>query len=163
MTTVVNRITRAEADRLKGEAMTEAILSGQIAKAARQFGWLRYHTWQSKNSASGFPDEVAVHYTWERTVFAELKREPRRPKKIGGRYGDWVQRPILSAAQARWLDALAKAHREVYLFLPRDWIAGTIQRCFADARGAEDGGVQACRWGVRRYQLDELGVKVVRK
>ena len=159
--TAVNAITPIEANRLEAEAMTEAALSEHIRGLCREHGWLRYHTWHSRKSASGFPDEVAVHPVWRRTIFAELKREPCRPKGGGGRYGQWVRRPILTSAQAQWLDALSAVQPEVYLWLPRDWVAGTVQRCLIHPRGDEHDELRACRWSVRRCQLDELGIKVV--
>jgi hypothetical protein len=65
-------------------------------------GWrLCYHTLRSKGSQSGFPDRVLVR---ERVIFAELKREKGKP----------------TDSQIEWLDQLAFAGAEVYLWRPSD-------------------------------------------
>ena len=71
---------------------------------APMLGWrpaLTYHTLRSKGSQSGFPDRVLVR---ERVIFAELKREKGKPTE----------------AQIEWLDGLAAAGAEVYLWRPSD-------------------------------------------
>ncbi len=69
---------------------------------APMLGWrLCYHTLRSKGSQSGFPDRVLVR---ERVIFAELKRE----------------KGIVSANQTEWLNGLALAGAEVYLWRPSD-------------------------------------------
>ncbi len=70
---------------------------------APMLGWrLCYHTLRSKGSQSGFPDRVLVR---ERVIFAELKRE----------------KGVVSDHQREWLDGLAAAGAEVYLWLPSTW------------------------------------------
>jgi len=73
----------------------------QVAELAALTGFARYHTYRSKRSPSGFPDEVFVR---ERILFAELKREKTRP----------------TPDQVEWLDKLARAGGEVYLWRPSD-------------------------------------------
>lgn len=69
---------------------------------ARATGWkLSYHTLRSKGSRSGFPDRVLVR---ERVIFVELKREKTKP----------------TDDQVEWLDGLAGAGAEVYLWRPSD-------------------------------------------
>ncbi len=69
---------------------------------APMLGWnLTYHTLRSKGSQSGFPDRVLVR---ERVIFAELKRE----------------KGVVTDAQRDWLDGLAAAGAEVYLWRPSD-------------------------------------------
>ncbi len=69
---------------------------------APMLGWrLCYHTLRSKGSQSGFPDRVLVR---ERVIFAELKREKGVP----------------TPAQIEWLNGLAAAGAEVYLWRPSD-------------------------------------------
>ncbi len=69
---------------------------------APMLGWrLCYHTLRSKGSQSGFPDRVLVR---DRVIFAELKRE----------------KGVVTDAQRDWLDGLAAAHAEVYLWRPSD-------------------------------------------
>jgi hypothetical protein len=80
--------------------------SGSRPGLAPTLGWdLTYHTLRSKGSRAGFPDRVLVR--GDRVIFAELKRERR------------VATP-LTAEQRRWLDALAGAGMECYLWRPSD-------------------------------------------
>ena len=55
--------------------MTEKELEALVKDAAATFGWLRYHTYDSRKSAAGFPDEVLVHPTKELLMFRELKTD----------------------------------------------------------------------------------------
>jgi hypothetical protein len=71
-----------------------------LMNAAHARGWLAYHTKRSDGSRKGFPDTVL---TRERTVYAELKME------------DGTTQPD----QWKWLEALARAGDEVYLWRPR--------------------------------------------
>jgi hypothetical protein len=74
----------------------------QLVALARTLGWDRvYHTHDSRRSAGGFPDLVLVR---DRVIFAELKRETTKQ----------------SMEQEGWLDALAKAGSEVYVWRPSD-------------------------------------------
>lgn len=68
---------------------------------ATRLGWTSYHTLRSKGSKSGYPDRTAVR---ERILFVELKREKTTP----------------TDEQIRWLDLLAAAGGEVYLWRPSD-------------------------------------------
>jgi hypothetical protein len=72
------------------------------AKAlANTLGWTSYHTLRSKGSRSGYPDRTLVR---DRIVFVELKREKTKP----------------TDEQVAWLDKLAVAGGEVYLWRPSD-------------------------------------------
>jgi hypothetical protein len=83
--------------------VTERDLTSYVRDVARSFGWLRYHTWISKHSAAGFPDEVLVRPP--RIVFAELKSERGR----------------LTEAQTDWLDVLRQVPGvEVFVWRPSD-------------------------------------------
>ena len=53
--------------------MTEKELDAAVGKLCRLYGWRRYHTYRSKHSPAGFPDEVLLRPP--RLVFAELKSE----------------------------------------------------------------------------------------
>lgn len=78
------------------------MLFGRDKGLAPMLGWrLCYHTLRSKGSQSGFPDRVLVR---DRIVFAELKREQGKPTET----------------QRQWLDGLASAGAEVYLWRPSD-------------------------------------------
>jgi len=84
------------------------LFSGSRSKPGlvTQLGWtLTYHTLRSRGSQSGFPDRVLIH--GERVIFAELKREKRVAT-------------ALSSEQRRWLDGLARAGVEAYLWRPSD-------------------------------------------
>lgn len=81
--------------------MTEKEWTAQVVELARTLGYKRYHTYRSKHSESGWPDEALVR---DRLILAELKRESGK----------------VSDAQQQWLDALAGAGQEVYLWRPSD-------------------------------------------
>ena len=81
--------------------LTEKEFSAQVAALAKTLGYLRYHTFRSERSPSGFPDEVLVRH---RIIYAELKRVKGKP----------------SDEQARWLTALTTGGGECYLLRPGD-------------------------------------------
>lgn len=90
--------------------LTEKAWTAQLVELARTLGYKRYHTHDSRRSAHGFPDEVLVR---DRVVFAELKRE-----LTGRRSEDRNREP--TDEQRVWLDKLAHAGGEVYLWRPSD-------------------------------------------
>ena len=79
----------------------DAQLFGSEKGLAPMLGWTSYHTLRSKGSQPGYPDRTLVR---ERIIFAELKTDSGRP----------------TAEQRDWLDRLARAGGEVYLWRPRD-------------------------------------------
>jgi hypothetical protein len=84
------------------EKQWDAQLFASKTGLAPMLGWrLTYHTLRSKGSRSGFPDRVLVR---DRLIAVELKTESG---------------PV-SDAQREWLDGLAAAHVEAYLWRPRD-------------------------------------------
>ncbi len=89
--------------------MTEKQLQAAIVKTARLLGWRVYHTFDSRRSEPGFPDLTMVKDG--RLIFAELKSAKGRATE----------------EQLAWLDALG-ACAETYLFYPRDWLDGTVER-----------------------------------
>ena len=94
-------------------SLNEQEFTSQIRDLARTLQWARYHTWISKHSTAGFPDEVLVRPP--RVIFAELKSENGK----------------LTPAQRDWLDALALCGTvEVYVWRPSmiDQIAHCLQR-----------------------------------
>jgi len=69
---------------------------------APMLGWaLRYHTYRSKRSPSGFPDWMLAR---ERIIYVELKSEHGKP----------------TADQQRWLTGITAAGGEAYLWKPTD-------------------------------------------
>ena len=98
--------------RVPPEDSTEAALRARILRVATPHGWLHYHTWDSRKSDEGFPDDVFVRPG--RLIFAELKSRTGKP----------------TAAQARWLSMLARSVPgvETYLWRPGDF--GAIERLF---------------------------------
>lgn len=100
-------------------AMTERELAEAVVAAALTFGWMAYRTWLSIRSPKGFPDLVLLRAP--RLLFVELKREKTKP----------------TPAQWAWLEALGRVataqdeelgQPEVYLWKPRDWLSGEIER-----------------------------------
>lgn len=76
------------------------LFRGPRALAIR-LGWTTYHTLHSKGTKSGYPDRTCVR---DRIIFVELKREKTAP----------------TDDQRVWLDKLATAGGEVYLWRPSD-------------------------------------------
>lgn len=81
--------------------LTEKEWAAQVVQLATLLGWSRYHTYRSTKSASGWPDEALVR---DRLILVELKREDGK----------------LSTTQIEWLDKLASAGCETYLWRPGD-------------------------------------------
>lgn len=90
----------------------DATLFNSQKGLAPMLGWrLCYHTLRSKGSQSGFPDRVCVRRG--RIIFVELKRELTGKASV-----DRDRQP--TEHQREWLDALAVAGAEVYLWRPSD-------------------------------------------
>lgn len=91
------------------DVLTEAEWSAQLFSRspsrpglAWSCGWRHcYHTYRSVKSPTGFPDWCIAR---ERIIYAELKTETGH----------------VSDAQREWLDGLAKAGGEAYLWRPSD-------------------------------------------
>jgi len=83
--------------------ISERDLTSFVRDVARAFGWRRYHTFLSKHSPAGFPDEVLLRPP--RLIFAELKSE----------------RGKFKPEQLEWLsDLRAVPGVEVYSWKPSD-------------------------------------------
>lgn len=102
----MSRTSSPARTRLKSDAL--AITEAQLLAAVRDFvlracRGIFYHTWRSDHSSAGFPDVCAV--IGDRLVFAELKRDGKRP----------------TPAQQLWLDRLAACRTiEVYWWTGSD-------------------------------------------
>jgi hypothetical protein len=83
---------------------------GRKPGLATQLGWRSHWTFNSQGSAHGFPDRTVVR---DRLIVVELKRE-----LTGKRSEDANRQP--TAMQIDWLDALARAGVETYLWRPSD-------------------------------------------
>lgn len=77
---------------------------------ATQLGWHSHWTFDSRGSAHGFPDRTVCK---DRVIFVELKRELTTSKSVNRQ-----RQP--TAMQVEWLDRLARAGAEVYLWRPSD-------------------------------------------
>jgi hypothetical protein len=85
-------------------ALTEREWSAQVYELCHLLRYRRYHTYRSKHSPAGFPDETLVR---ERVVFLELKTDAKTSR--------------CSPAQKDWLRALLAAGAEAYVCRPSDW------------------------------------------
>ncbi len=83
--------------------LTEKQFEAQIKDLAKLYGWKYYHTWRSIHSPAGFPDCVMVRDAG--LIFAELKVGKNQP----------------SIEQYIWLESLARAGQDVFLWYPEDF------------------------------------------
>jgi hypothetical protein len=84
--------------------MTEAAWTAKIREIAALYGWITYHTHNSKFSEKGWPDFVLGHPRRTRTIFAELKTQAGK----------------LSDPQRLWLTHLTACGFETALWRPAD-------------------------------------------
>ena len=94
--------------------VSEADLQAFVVRTARLLGYRVFHPRFSIGSDSGWPDLTLVSPEQQRVVFAELKREGRKPTRtrlVNGR---------LRQGQDAWLATLAEAGQEVYWWMPSD-------------------------------------------
>ena len=75
----------------------------QVVQLAKLRGWLVYHTFDSRRSASGFPDLVLIRC--RSIIVAELK----------------VGKNRLTAAQQDWLDKFRGCGIPAYEWTPERW------------------------------------------
>jgi hypothetical protein len=86
--------------------LTEKMFMAQVIELARLFGWLCYHTFDSRRSERGFPDIVMVRPP--SILFVELKTDTGR----------------LKPAQCTWLEALEQCTGvEAHVWRPAQWNA----------------------------------------
>ena len=96
---------------LVAKAMSEDELQENVRRQAGLFRWLHYHTRDSRRSEPGFMDSALARPP--RFILAELKNESDQP----------------TPDQRRWLDTLQDCPGvEIYLWRPRHWLDGTIER-----------------------------------
>ena len=90
------------------ELTYEKDLQETIRQAAHLYGWKRYHTYDSRRSPEGFPDDVLVGYG--KLLFWEYKTSDGR----------------ISPAQRSWFEALSNVESppQVEIIRPAD-----LDRC----------------------------------
>ena len=87
-----------------------------VTGMAEGYGYITYHTFDSRRSDAGFPDIVAVRPG--RIVYIELKAMQGR----------------LSDAQREWLAALNAGGGEVFVFRPCCWNSGELENVLRGER-----------------------------
>lgn len=98
--------------------MTEAELDSAIRRIIADLpSVMRYHTFDSRRSPSGFPDLVCCGP--DGLLFRELKRETGR----------------VSVAQEKWLAALKGAGQDAAVWRPSQLLSGEIARELAAISG----------------------------
>jgi Holliday junction resolvase len=98
-------------------AMTEKQLQTHVMNALKKLGWRTYHTFDSRKSAAGFPDIIALR--GDRGLAIELKAENHRTKR------ERMQE------QLAWLVAFDQAGFETALWQPTHWLDNTILEALA--------------------------------
>lgn len=101
--------TREWVDAKRAKAMLERDLAAEIQDRCKKFGLLRYHTFDSRRSAGGWPDEVILSPRTGLVIFRELKKQNGR----------------VTPDQRAWLDALGLRH-DVDVWRPSDLFSGRI-------------------------------------
>ena len=93
--------------------VTEAELQVSVISAARELGWLVYHTRSSQQSEPGFPDLVMVQPP--RIIFAELKTEKEPLRK--GHWNKSKRNPRWLPGQDDWAEAFAACPGVEYMLV----------------------------------------------
>lgn len=83
--------------------MSEKDWQAQVLDLMHTYGWMTYHTFDSRRSEPGFPDIIAVR--GGRQIAAELKRD----------------NGIVTPEQIAWLEALRDTGVETYVWRPADF------------------------------------------
>lgn len=96
--------------------ITEKQFMGQVVQLAKLFGWLVYHTHDSRRSIAGFPDLILLR--GGRMLVIELK----------------VGKNRATAEQVAWLREFSKTGAFVAVWTPEHW--GEIQGTLGDARAS---------------------------
>ncbi len=138
---MTNQITAAEARDLEVSAMKErgrgglqervrTLLNGLGRSGLSRSGLSieHYHTYDSRKSKPGFPDELILLPRSGRRIAVELKNETAKPTRD----------------QIHWLNAFSACGFEVYLWRPRHLLSGEISRILMSdtpLRGSKFAGV----------------------
>jgi len=86
-------------------AVSEKAFQQQVIDLAHLYGYLVYHTHDSRRSAPGFPDLTFAHPTRGDFFLAELKSERGR----------------VTPHQEQWIAALQRAGIQCYIWRPSMW------------------------------------------
>lgn len=105
-------VTLDEYRQIEARNMPEKTLQTRVELHARQFGWLCYHTHDSRRSQPGWPDVFLTHPHTGKIIVRELKTMTGRVTK----------------AQREWLDALGNAGLDTGVWRPIDLLTGDILR-----------------------------------
>jgi hypothetical protein len=103
-------ISLAEYHAIQAAIMTEDQLQKVILAASKRYGWLVYHTHDSRRSQPGYPDLHLVHEGHGLSLFRELK----------------TQKGTLRPDQKTWIRALEQVGQNVAVWRPIDWYNDTI-------------------------------------
>ena len=98
---------------------TEKEFQSEVERLVAMYGGIHYHTQRSRRSPAGYPDLTIV--IDGRVIFAELKTDAKTSRVSMGKWKEGARRPTYRLGQVDWLDALAEAHEEVYLWRPRNF------------------------------------------
>jgi hypothetical protein len=90
-----------------GATLSEKDWQQQVIELAELYGWLIYHTFDSRRSHPGWPDLVLCRPPTGELIYVEMKTDKGR----------------LSGPQRMWLDALRDCNQEVHVWRPRDFDA----------------------------------------
>lgn len=101
-------------------SMTEAELTQNILDLARALGYLAFHAKDSRRSEPGFPDIVLIGRG--RIIAIEAKSEKGKLR------GPVQGKHRLLPGQQQWLDAFWQNGGESYVWRPRDWLDGSVER-----------------------------------
>ena len=98
--------------------MNETTLQTKVEMAARELGWLFYHTHDSRRSQAGFPDCVFLHPTGGRLIVRELKS----------------MKGTASAEQKKWLAGFQAAGVDAGIWRPIDYLNETVLNTLMQTR-----------------------------
>ncbi|HZS02229.1 MAG TPA: VRR-NUC domain-containing protein [Chloroflexota bacterium] len=104
--------------------MAEEDLLRHVKSCAAAFGWLVYHTRDSRRSDEGFPDLVLLRPP--RLIFAELKTEQGRVTHDQAMWLATFEELRFEELRARTRGA-AGVLCEVYVWRPSAWLRGEIE------------------------------------
>ena len=88
----------------------------QVKQLAKLWGWIVYHTHDSRRSDPGFPDLVLVR--GGRIIFAELKREDG---KLTTDQKEWIFQLEQVQEKVSSAPASTGCNFRVYVWRPSDW------------------------------------------